>query len=337
MPPHAKTPTPDLVDVLIIGGGPAGLTSAVTLARNVHTAIVFDSNSYRNERAAHFHMLPTWDGKNPIVFREAARVNTLENYETIFYEDVKVEKAKENDDGLFELTDENGKIWKGRGLVLATGIVDVPLDIPGFDECWGRSIYHCLFCHGYEQRGSESSGVLAINDVAPIPIALHVSRNAAQFTKHVTIYTNGDTSKIDAFQAEIGPTAPFTVDSRRITKFVLGPDQLGIKIHFEDGTTKDEAFLGHKPVSKLKSDFLAKQLGLEITPKGDLKVSPPFGETSLKGCFAAGDNSSSLKTIPLAVNGGANSAAGVASHVQSGMYEQKSLSEAMQAMQKKPA
>ncbi|KAI0891916.1 FAD/NAD(P)-binding domain-containing protein [Annulohypoxylon nitens] len=334
MPPHAKSPTPDLVDVLIIGGGPAGLTSAVSIARNVHTAIVFDSNEYRNERTAHFHMLPTWDGKDPIAFRDAARANTLEGYETIFYEDVKIEKAKKDDDGLFEVADGSGKIWKGRSLVLASGIVDVPLNIPGFDECWGRSIYHCLFCHGYEQRGSESSGVLAINDVAPIPIALHVTRNAARFTKLVTIYTNGDTSKIDEFKAAIGLNAPFTVDSRRITKFTLGPNQLGITLQFEDGTTKEEAFLGHKPMSKLKSDFLVKQLGLEITPQGDLKVSPPFGETSLRGCFAAGDNSSFLKTTPNAVNSGANSAAGVASHVQSGMYGQKSLSEAMQTMQK---
>ncbi|XDG05271.1 hypothetical protein ABKA04_004886 [Annulohypoxylon sp. FPYF3050] len=298
MPPRAKAPTPDLVDVLIIGGGPAGLTSAVSIARNVHTAIVFDSNSYRNERTAHFHMLPTWDGKNPIEFRDIARVNTLEGYETIFYEDLKIEKANKNDDGLFEVTDENGKTYPDLTSV-----------------------------------GDEAS----INDVAPIPIALHVTRNAARFTKYVTIYTNGDTSKIDDFKAAIGPTAPFTVDGRRITKFALGPNQLGITITFEDGTTKDEAFLGHKPLSKLKSDFLAKQLGLELTPQGDLKVSPPFGETTLSGCFAAGDNSSFLKTTPNAVNSGANSAAGVASHVQAGMYGQKSLSEAMQAIQKKPA
>lgn len=190
--------------------------------------------------------------------------------------------------------------------------------------------FHCLFCHGYEQRGSASAGVLAIDDVAPVPIALHVARNAAQLVKEVTIYTNGNNSQVDALQAAIGPTAPMTIDSRRITKLVLGTDQIGLTLHFEDGSTKEEAFLSHKPKSKVKSSELAEQLGLEFTPQGDIKANPPFGETSLGGCFAAGDNASFLKTTPNAVNAGANSAAGTASHVQSARYGQMSLSEFMQ-------
>lgn len=191
-----------------------------------------------------------------------------------------------------------------------------------------------MFCHGYEQRDSLSSGVLAIDDVAVLPFALNVSRNAAQLTKSVTIYTHGNASHAAVIRAAVGSVAPVTVDSRRITKFVLGPNEIGLTIHFEDGSSKYEALLSHKPKSKLKSDFLAQQLGLEITPQGDLKVKPPFGETTLRGCFAAGDNSSFLKTSPNAVYAGSNSAAGVASHVQSRMYGQKSLSEYLEMMPK---
>lgn len=86
------------VDVLIIGGGPAGLTAGISVARNDHTAIVFDSQDYRNERADHFHMLPTWDGKNPYAFRDAAQANTLENYTTTTFQKVKITDVKKTDD-----------------------------------------------------------------------------------------------------------------------------------------------------------------------------------------------------------------------------------------------
>ncbi|KAF2690573.1 FAD/NAD(P)-binding domain-containing protein, partial [Lentithecium fluviatile CBS 122367] len=315
------------VDVLIIGGGPAGLTAAISVARNVHSAIVFDSQDYRNVRTTHFHMLPTWDGRDPIHFRDAARENTLQNYDTISFEQVEICNVSKANDGLFWATDTKGSVWHGRSLVLATGVIDVMLDIPGFDECWGRSIFHCLFCHGYEQRGSESSGVLAIDDVAPIPFALHVSRNAAQMTEKVTIYTNGNKENAKSLRDSIGSMAPITVDHRKIVKFTLGQKSVGCTLTFEDGTTKDEAFIAHKPKHALKSSGLATQLGCEITAQGDIKASLPFGETTVSGCFAAGDNSSFLKTTPNAINVGSNAAAGVASHVQSRKYGQKSLGE----------
>ena len=197
--------------------------------------------------------------------------------------------------------------------------------------------FHCLFCHGYEQRGSESSGVLAIDDGAPVPFALHVSRNAAQLTKKVTLYTNGNAQHAETLKAAVGLTAPVTVDHRKIAKFALGPNNVGCMLTFEDGTTKDEAFIAHKPKHALKSSELTKQLGCDITPQGDIKASPPFGETTVSGCFAAGDNASFLKTTPNAINVGSNAAAGIASHVQSRKYGHKSLGEYLRDNPLKPA
>jgi len=131
----AETTQPP-VDVLIIGGGPAGLTAVLALARQRHTAVVFDSGVYRNAAATHFHTVITWDHKSPTDFRAAARENIASGYETVTFRDVGVETLRKTADGSFEATDNEGKLWMGKKLILATGVRDIYPDIQGYDECW---------------------------------------------------------------------------------------------------------------------------------------------------------------------------------------------------------
>ncbi|KAI4150717.1 MAG: hypothetical protein LQ340_003931, partial [Diploschistes diacapsis] len=134
---NGSTPHPQPHDVLIIGAGPAGLTAALTLARQLHTVVVFDSGSYRNEQSKHMHTVVTWDHRDSKDFRAAARKNILEGYQTVQFQDVKVETVKQlGDGGLFEVVDVHGKSWQGRKLVLAMGVVDVYPEIEGYAECW---------------------------------------------------------------------------------------------------------------------------------------------------------------------------------------------------------
>lgn len=193
------------------------------------------------------------------------------------------------------------------------------------DECR----YHCLFCFGYEDRGSPSSGILWFEDDFQLGFVQHMARNGAQLSNAVTIYTNGSTARAEAFKAATVQKEPFKTDSRRIRKFELGPTGSGVLITFEDGSTRAEGFLAHKPIMRLRSGTIAEQLGLETTPQGDIKVIPPFGETSVPGCFAAGDNSSTYKMVSNAIHAGALAASGVASHVQSRRYGQKGISDGM--------
>ena len=127
-------------DALIIGGGPAGLSAALGLARLLHTAVVFDSGSYRNESSKHLHGVATWDHRDPADFRASIRKDLSARYSTIGFADVAVERVEKTESGLFKVTDVDGKDWMGRKVLLASGVRDVYPDIPGYAECWGKGM-----------------------------------------------------------------------------------------------------------------------------------------------------------------------------------------------------
>lgn len=127
------------VDALIIGGGPAGLTVALTLARQVQTSIVFDDKNYRNKRTTHMHMVLTLDSESPEAFREKARQNIESQYDTVQFEDTTIVSVKKVNGG-FEAQNADGQKWEGRKLVLATGVTDIFPEIDGYEECWARGM-----------------------------------------------------------------------------------------------------------------------------------------------------------------------------------------------------
>lgn len=129
-----------IYDTLILGAGPAGLSTALALARQLYSVVVFDSRQYRNYPADHMHNVLTWDHKSPVEFRAAAKANILSRYDSVVFWEARIDGIIKREDGYFEVVDEFGGKTVGRKVVLAMGVTDVMPEIQGFRELWGRSM-----------------------------------------------------------------------------------------------------------------------------------------------------------------------------------------------------
>ncbi|KAI0106169.1 FAD/NAD(P)-binding domain-containing protein [Nemania sp. FL0031] len=307
-----------VVDVLILGGGPAGLAVAGGLARQLHTAIVFSSGSFRNGVVSHMHNVSGWDHENPADFRAKSKADILSRYDTIQFRDVGVASVQKLPSGNFEVVDDAGEKYQGRKVVIASGIRDIMPNIPGYSELWGKSIFHCLFCHGYEERGAQSAGILASGFLGNTMFAPPVSRMANRLAATVNIYTDGNAALGTEIRATLKSTKRFHIENRKIKSFTKDPDvqgEVGILVTLEDGTVNREGFVAHVPNVELNGSF-AKDLGVDIAPQGHINALPPFFNTNVPGVFAAGDCATVLKSVPTATMMGSFVAAGLAHALQ---------------------
>lgn len=253
--------SPKLYDALIIGSGPAGLSVALGLARQLYAAVVFDSQQYRNYPADRMHNVITWDHRPPEDFRTSARQNISERYKTIEFQQARVETIRRLDDGTFEAIDGQQNRAIGKKVVLATGVSDLLPDITGVSALWGKSMFvtqftpylyvrllttsrfHCLFCHGYEEAGGQSAGILAFGMLSDPNMALHMAGMAASLAKDVVVYANGDASVAERMKAACEGKR-VAVEPRKIVAIERKrPDQTEVLVHFEDGEAREETFL----------------------------------------------------------------------------------------------
>ncbi|CAI6333973.1 unnamed protein product [Periconia digitata] len=301
-------------DVLIIGGGPGGLAAATGLVRQLHTVVLFDSGKYRNIRSKHMHNVPSWDHRDPADFRRIAREDLVSHYDTASIENTEITSIKEIEGG-FEVSDASGKSWAGKKVILATGVEERFPEIPGYEENWGYTIFHCLFCHGYEERGRDA-GVLCVQFATKMPqMAMNQARHVIQLSKSCVMYTDGDEALEKTFIELIGGAIDkIKTDSRKIKRLVKV--DAGITIEFEDGSSVTKAFLAHAP-NTVPRGPLVQQLGLKTGgPFGDIEVSQPFLQTSQRGVFAAGDNMIMAKAVTAAISNGSMAGAGASMQIQ---------------------
>ncbi|RPD50386.1 NAD(P)/FAD-dependent oxidoreductase [Hymenobacter sediminis] len=288
----------DLVaDVLIIGGSTAGLSAALSLGRALRRVVVLDGGQPCNRQTPHSHNFFTRDGETPAQLLALGRAQ-LQAYPTVQVLMHTVTKAGQ-EDGLFQLTTAEGHQFRGKRLLLATGIQDQLPPIPGLAESWGISVLHCPYCHGYEVRGQEI-GVLGNGDMG-----FEFARLIRHWTPNLHLLTNGP-STLSAAQTDQLVAHGIRIEEAPLFEIEHERGQLH-HLHLAEGRRLPLTAL-YARVPFVLPGTLAQQLGCELTEQGLIRVNE-FGQTSVPGVSAAGDNSSPMRQLAQAAANGSKAGA----------------------------
>ena len=282
-------PQPEVAfDVLIIGGSVAGLSAALTLGRSLRRVLVLDAGQPCNRFSPHSHNFFTRDGATPAQLLAEARQQVLA-YPTVRIEAGLATRLQATDAGFMTETAE-GQRFSSRKVLLATGVRDLLPPLPGFAECWGKSILHCPYCHGYEVHG-QPLGVLANGETALTRVQL--IRN---WSRDLVLFTNGPATFGDEQRQQLARLQVPLIEVP-LQHFDHAAGQLRA-VQLADGQRVARAALFAAVPFEQPSD-VAQQLGCALTADGLLQVNE-FGATSVPGVLAAGDTSTLMRSVALA-------------------------------------
>jgi len=279
-------------EVIIIGGSYAGLSAAMALGRSLRKVLIIDSGLPCNRQTPHSHNFITHDGDKPGEISKIAKAEVLKYHTVSFLEDLAI-GAEKVDEG-FKILTQSGIEFHAKKLIFATGIKDTMPDIKGFTECWGISVIHCPYCHGYEFK-DKATGILA-NGAR----GFHLVSMVSNLTDQVTLLTNGKPDfkdeqilKLKQHDIQILETAITAIEHQ---------DGFIRQIIFADGTSRSfKALYAALPFTQHSN--LPVSLGCELTEHGYIKVGS-FQETNINGIYACGDNTNMMRSVALAVSTG---------------------------------
>lgn len=289
-------------EVIVVGGGAAGLSAALVLGRARRRTLVVDAGEPRNAPAAHMQGYLSRDGMSPAEFLAVGR-EEIARYGVDLVHDRAVDATR--DEG-FAVRLASGRTVRARQLVVATGLKDELPPVPGVAERFGRDVVHCPYCHGWEVR-DQAFGVLA-----GTAMSVHQALMVSQWSKDVTLFlhtvaeaelTDEDLRRLAAAGVRVvpGEVASLVVEDDRLT---------GVRLR--DGRVHEREVVFVAPRAVPRTDLLAR-LGAELgeTPFGTYPVIDGRGLTTVPGLWAAGNASGFAEQVVNAASRGYRAGAAI--------------------------
>jgi thioredoxin reductase len=268
-------------DVVVIGGGAAGLSAALVLARARRRVAIVDAGRPRNAPAAHMHGFLGWDGAPPATLLKQGREEvTRVGGELIrgTVTDVRLDPDADDEGGRrFEATLADGQSLPARRVLVTTGLRDELPDIPGVRERWGRDLLHCPYCHGHEVR-DEPLGVLGGPEAVQHALLVRQWSADVVYFAHTSELTAEDREQLVARDIGVvdGPVSRLVVDDDRLT---------GVQLETGQVAPRSAVFI--RPMFVPNSDLLVR-LGCAEHDNGWV-VADSVGRTSVPGVWVAGN------------------------------------------------
>jgi thioredoxin reductase len=286
-----------MYDVIIVGAGPAGLSAALILGRCRRSVLMCDTGKPRNAASHAMHGYLTRDGIPPREFLAIGR-KELERYDTVELRHISVESAQCRENGRFEVTLADGQCVVSRKLLIATGVVDNVPQLDGIGPLYGRSVFHCPYCDGWEVR-DEPIAIYGRGDRG-----VGLSLELTVWSRDLVLCTDGPAG-IEATDRERLERNGIAVREQKITR-LEGEDGILRYVVFEGGETLARRALFFT-TGQLQRSELAVALGCEINDKGTVHTGK-YETTHLPGLFVAGDASRAVQWVIVAASEGAEAA-----------------------------
>ncbi|MDB5473282.1 MAG: thioredoxin reductase protein [Devosia sp.] len=285
-------------DVIVIGGSFAGLAAALQLGRTRRKVVVLDTGLPRNRYAAHAHGLFGHDNRSPGEILDLARAQLAlyPNVRTLKARAVRASGSIDN----FVVVTEGGEALPARRLLLSYGRTDHFPDVPGFAECWGKSVVSCPYCHGYEVAGKHW-GLLYHS-----PVSVHVPPLYNHWTDRITLFTDGHDLPRDERQT-LEQRGVVVVDGP-IASLAHTSGELAAVVMADGRSVAIDTLFAH-PRSTPSSN-LHEALGVTMAASsvGEVIKTDENHQTSLPGVYAAGDVANPMSSLTVATHAGAMAA-----------------------------